>query len=106
MENTVDVVTFRAWGADLALPFEAVAGIHRAAEGLAVAEPPLGLLPGAGAQRFVQVETNAGAKGIPVEQITAVTRTVVERVERTPAWALGVCRCAGRDVTVIDPRRV
>ena len=79
MENPVDVVTFRAWGTDLALPFEAVTGIRRAPDGLAVAEPPRGLVPGAGPQRFVQVATAAGEPGNVISRWSVIRAGLVRK---------------------------
>jgi hypothetical protein len=107
----VQVVTFRAWGHDLALPMESVRGIHRwqEQERIEIAAPPkdLDVRPDSDAcSRTLHVATQTGLKAVPVGAIAEITPVWVERRAGTPAWALGTTRVGTRELLVLDPARL
>lgn len=107
----IQVVTFRAFGRDLALPMDCLRGIHRWQDGQAVpivARPaeldtPQDVEPFA---KTLHIATPTGLKAMPVGAIAEITPTWVERRANTPPCALGTARVGTREVLVLDPARL
>ena len=105
------VVTFRAWGRDLALPMDCLRGIHRWHEQqkIPIATRPAELEAPAAAEAFARtlhVATASGLKAVPVGAIAEITPVWVEKRQGTPAWAFGTARISAREVLVLDPTRL